>query len=307
MELHQIEYVLAVAKYQNFTRAAEEINVSQSSLSQQISKLESELGVNLFVRTTRSVQITPAGAEFINHAQRIMSEITAARRSIQEYLTTEKGYLTLGIIPVIGYYQIPKVLAEFQKNFPGIKMSLLESQCDDLLSMLRETKIDAAIVHHVISDPHYHYTTLLEDQMVVVVHKNHSLANRKAVGINDLRGEKFIITPPISGHHQDFVSACHAAGIEPEVILTCSQVRTILGLVREEIGVTVLSSCVAEMDITPDLCQIQLVPPIIRKINLVLLKNAYKSPALKMFYKYITNRFNVQASFSKGTMVRLGA
>jgi len=307
MELHQLEYVLAVAKYQNFTRAAEEINVSQSSLSQQISKLESELGVNLFIRTTRSVQITPAGIEFINHAQRIMSEIIAARRSIQEFLTTEKGYLTLGIIPVIGYYQIPKVLASFQKNFPGIKMSLIENQCDELLDMLRNSKIDAAIVHHIVSDPHFQYHTLLEDQMVAVVSKSHPLAGKKVVDIHELSNEKFIITPPISGHYQDFVNACHSVGIEPDVLLTCSQVRTILGLVREELGITVLSSCVAAMDITPDLCTIQLVPPIKRKINLVLLRDAYISPSLKMFLKFVSKWFNPQSNLTKASVVKLGA
>ena len=93
MEIHQLEYVLAVATYNSFTRAAESQNVSQSSLSQQIRKLEDELGVNLFARTTRSVQLTPAGAEFITYAKRILSEIDKARQSILEYTSYERATL----------------------------------------------------------------------------------------------------------------------------------------------------------------------------------------------------------------------
>ena len=91
MEMHQLEYVLAVAKYQNFTRASEVLKTSQSSLSQQIIKLENELGISLFVRTTRSVQLSPAGEEFVKHARRIMSEVIEARRCIYEYTSFEKA------------------------------------------------------------------------------------------------------------------------------------------------------------------------------------------------------------------------
>ena len=118
MEMHQLEYVLAVAKYNNFTRAAEEIRTSQSSLSQQIGKLENELGISLFMRTTRSVQLTPAGAEFVTHAKRIMAEVAKARLCINEYVSIEKGNLTLGVIAVVGHSNIPKLIVSFQNNFP---------------------------------------------------------------------------------------------------------------------------------------------------------------------------------------------
>ncbi len=141
MEMHQLEYVLAVAKHHNFTRAAEEIKISQSSLSQQIHKLEVELGINLFVRTTRSVQLTPAGAEFVTHAKRIMSEVNEARRCIQDHVSIIKGQLTIGALAVIGHYNIPNLLSSFQDNFPGIRINIIEKQCEDSLSMLQASKL----------------------------------------------------------------------------------------------------------------------------------------------------------------------
>ncbi|BAF59727.1 transcriptional regulator [Pelotomaculum thermopropionicum SI] len=294
MEMHQLEYVLAVAKYNSFTRAAEEIKISQSSLSQQISKLENELGVSLFARTTRSVQLTPAGAEFVAYAKRIISEAIEARRCIQEYVAVEKGHLNLGVIPIIGYYNLPNLLANFAKNYPGITISLLEEQCDELLRLLQASKIDAAIVQHVIPEMQLQYYPLLTDQMVVVTYDRHPFSTRKSVDIRELKNERFIVTPPVSGHYHDFINACHLAGFEPKVLVTCSMVRTILGLVREEVGITVLSSCVAALDKTPGLSIIPLTPPVNRKIVLAVSKNNGLSPALKVFVKYIPQWVNAK-------------
>lgn len=141
MEMHQLEYVLAVAKYQNFTRASEVLKTSQSSLSQQIIKLENELGISLFVRTTRSVQLSPAGEEFVKHARRIMSEVIEARRCIYEYTSFEKGNLTVGIIPVVGHYRLPNLLSSYKKSFPRVILNLLERQCNELIPMINSHEI----------------------------------------------------------------------------------------------------------------------------------------------------------------------
>jgi DNA-binding transcriptional LysR family regulator len=161
MEMHQLEYVLAVAEYKNFTRAAEEINTSQSSLSQQISKLENELGINLFFRTTRSVQITPAGKEFIRHAKRIMQGVNEARKCINEYVSYEKGELTLGIIPPIGHYRIPNLLSSFKKTFPRVNLQIIEDQCANLFDLLHSSKIDGAFVFGTDSVSNIQFHTLV--------------------------------------------------------------------------------------------------------------------------------------------------
>ncbi len=294
MEMHQLEYVLAVAKHLSFTRAAEEIKTSQSSLSQQISKLENELGTMLFVRTTRSVKLTPAGEEFVVHANRIMSEVNEARRCIHEYVSFEKGHISLGIVPVIGHYRIPSLLASFQKKFPGVKLSLLEEQCEELLRKLHSSKIDGAFVQHISPDPSFQFYPLETDKMVLVTSDRHPLAPRKSVDLKELQHEDFIVTPPTCGHHIDFHNACQAAGFEPNIIMTCSSVKTILGLVYEELGVTVLSSYVAEMEWRPGITIISLTPTINRKIVLALQKNVDIQPALKVFVKFTSQWVNTQ-------------
>lgn len=286
MEIHQLEYVLAIAKHNNFTTAAKEINISQSSLSQQVSKLESELGINLFVRTTRSVQLTPAGIEFVAHAKRAVLAFRETQRCICEYTTNEKGQITLGILPIVGYYPLPNLVASFNKIFPGIQFALLERQCVELLDMVLSSEIDAAIVQQTIPDPQLQFYNLITDRMVLVTSKNHPLASKKSVDLSELKHEKFIIPPRPSGHYHDSIDACRSLGFEPEILMTCSHVRTILGLVREELGITLLSSSIAALDVDPSLSILTLTPTIYRKIHLVLRTDSDLPPILKLFVKF---------------------
>lgn len=290
MQLHQLEYVLAVAKYSSFTHAAEEINISQSSLSQQISTLEKELGINLFVRTTRSVYLTSVGQDFVTHAMRIMSEVTSAYQCIQEYVSVDKGLLTIGVIPVIGHYPIPELFAAFNRDFPGVTLSLIENQDDSLLEMLNDSKLDAAIVQYANIDSPFQYFPLYTDRMVLLTSCKNHLASKKSIDLKELKNEKFILTPLTSGHQHDFIKACKAQGFEPKILMTCSSVKTMLGLARENMGVTVLSSKVAISSIPPDsgICLLELTPLIERKVFLAIQKNANVTPALKVFVKYVS-------------------
>lgn len=285
MQLHQLEYVLAVAKYKGFTKAAEEINISQSSISQQINSLEKELGVSLFIRTTRSVQLTPAGEDFVIYATRIMNEIESANRCIQEYVSVIKGQLTIGIIPVVGHYFIPEIIASYQKKYPKVKVNLIESQDNELLELLHLSDIHAAFTQKTSSDLPLKHFPLIKDQMVILLSSNHPLAYKKSLDLSKLKNELFILTPNSSGHNHDFQNACRKAGFEPRVLMTCSSVQTMLSLVNENLGVTVLSSRVAYTMIREyhDIKILELAPKIERSIYLSIHKNINISPALKSF------------------------
>ncbi len=285
MEMHQLEYVLAVAKYHNFTRAAEEVKTSQSSLSQQISKLEDELGASLFVRTTRSVELSPAGAEFVIHAERIMAEVVDARRCVYGYVSFEKGDLRVGIIPIAGHYRIPNLISSFKKNFPMVQLSLWERQCCELLDMLNNYDIDAAFVHQLCDNNHMHCIPLVTDYMVILTNKSHPLASKKTVSLEELQDEDFIIPPPTSGYNHDFQEACHKANFKPRIILTCSSVKTIIGLVREGIGIAALPSGVSFMDWGFGTKNLILTPKINSTIYLVT-KNKDLFPTLREFIRF---------------------
>lgn len=305
MEIHQLEYVMAVAKYYSFTRAAEEINVSQPALSQQINKLENELGISLFVRTTRSVQLTPAGKEFLTHARLILSELIRARHCIQEYATIKKGHLSLGASMVMGYYNIPKLVSFFQDKFPGIKLDILEGECEELLNMLHTSKIDAAFVQITKPDDRFKSYKLVTDRKVLVTNHDHSFAKRLSVDLKDLKNEKLILTPDASGHYQDFYNSCRAADFVPNIALNCSVVNTILSFVREGLGITVLLSGVAAAECGAGIKIIPIIPAIYSEIALLTRSGANLSPTLKLFLNSASQWLKTQDDLNTPMMQQL--
>ncbi len=286
MEFHQLEYFLAVAKYNSFTKAAEEIKMSQSSLSQQVGKLEEELGVNLFFRTPRSVQLTLVGMEFAQHAQQILAALDDAKKSIDDYLAVDMTQLALGVLPVIKEYHCADLLGSFQQAYPGIKLDIFEEQRSELLRSLAAGATDAVIVQYTDPDLDFQFYNLFAEQMVAVTGVRHVLASRKSISLADLQHEQFIIPPVDSGHYANFSAACQAAGFQPRILLKSSSVGTILGLIREEIGVSVLSSCIVAADCEPGLAVIPLMPPLADYIAVVVRQDADISRQLNVFLNF---------------------
>ncbi len=307
MELHQLEYVLAVAKCKSFTRAAEEIKISQSSLSQQIGKLENELSLSLFDRSTRSVEITAVGAEFIKHAHNIVSKVAEARQNILDYVSLKKGNLSLGTIPILGHYDLPSLIATFQKNFPDISLDILEEMDEELLQMVHFSKIDAAFVQRTHPDLDLRYYPLLLDKMVAVVSPRHPLAYRKSVDLRELAGESFIVPRITSGHYQDFHKACTAAGFDPKVVLHCSVVKTMVGFVREDVGITVLSSRVAASEQDQGVKIIKLTPTIERRVFLAVQNTAELPPPLRGFIKLASQWVNAKTAKENAKVTAIGS
>ncbi len=284
MELHQLEYVRAVAKFQNFTRAAEEINVSQSSLSQQINKLENELGVRLFERTTRRVKLTPAGVDFVAHANNVLQELDDANRHIQEYLTVERGHIELGVFPAIGSFNLTELIADFQKSFPGVKLSFREAECEELVEMLMDSKINLAFLSEFDTDEVEFYN-LLVDEVGLIINPFHPLAVQQSVSLAQVANEDFILPYQTSGLYKSFESACREAGFSPNVVYYCSHIDTNVGLVKSNMGIGVLSYRTA-LRHENEVKVLRIVPPVIRKISLAAPKNNKYSPAVSVFIKF---------------------
>ena len=295
MEIHQLQYAVAVAKYKSFTQAANAINISQPSLSLQINKLEEELGIKIFERTTRTVRLTPAGTDFIKHALRILSEVEQAKQTIQEHLSTNRGYIKVGLFPVISHYHLTTTISQFQKNYPGIKLDFIEYECEKLHSMILASEIDIAILSETRVDPRVQLVRLINDKLVLVTSNLHPLATRQSVLLTELANEKFIIPNQDSGLFNNFIQACHAAHFEPKILYQCNQVETILAFVCDGLGVTLLSTSVVSNYKHYDIACVPVTPTIARRISLAYLKDEKLSPALSVFIKYFQNQHHAQS------------
>lgn len=290
MHLYQLEYVLAVAKYRSFSKTAAEIKISQSALSQHIINLEKELGVDLFVRTTRSVQLSPAGVDFVKHAERVIEEMKATHRCIQDHVAINKSCLSVGITPIASYYPITNLVASFQREFAECRLSLIECKDEELIDMLSSFTIDAAIVQKNPPENAFVAFPLYNDFAMLVTSSQHPLAFRKYVNLKELRNESFIISPLIFEDYCDFDEICDSVGFRPKTLATCASVATALHLVKENVGVALLSSeLVAAPANDSYLSIIGLMPTIENNLYLAIRKNSNILPTLKMFVQYMAN------------------
>ena len=247
MELHQLQYAVVIAKHQNFTRAAEELCLSQPSLSQQITKLEEELGVKLFERNTRNVALTSAGQTFIEHAKRILSEIEQIHRSMQEHAGLLKGKFIIGVTPVVGKLKLSSLITSFQRNHPGLDIQIVEGGSCVLFEQLCAAKIDVALLTPPLNQDTsmVDFYTLIQDELVLVVHSSHRLAGNKVINLAETAGEKFIFPNSTTGAYSIMMQACQKAGFKPQEICECSQVETVIDLVRDQVGIALFSSRIA--------------------------------------------------------------
>src|ERR1700759_3137967 len=144
MEFHQLRYVCAIAETGSFSRAAERCQVAQPSLSQQVLKLEKDLGTKLFDRLARSVRLTEAGVAFLPHARSIVNQMEAARSSVADKCADQRGSVAVGAIPTIAPYLMPRYTAAFAKKFPEARLRIVEETTEVLVECLRDLSIDLA-------------------------------------------------------------------------------------------------------------------------------------------------------------------
>jgi len=246
MELHQLRYFCAVAETGSFSRAAEQCHVAQPSLSQQIIKLEEELGARLFDRLGRSVRLTELGKTFLPRARAVLRELEAAKGDVVERKDFVGGPVTVGVIPTVGPYFLPRVLTSFSRKFPQVRFSVVEEITPVLLDRLRAGAIDVAILALPIRGHEFEATPLLTERLFAALPKNHRLAKRTALSLRDLRSEPFLLLRDGHCFRDTAVAACDRARLHPQVIFESGQFSSLLSLVGAGMGVSIVPEMAVE-------------------------------------------------------------
>src|SRR5437660_5573778 len=222
MEMHQLAYFESVSRHLHFTRAAEELHVAQPSVSQQIRKLETELGAPLFHRMKRHVALTEAGLTFLPHARAVLQRLAEARLEVQELSGLHKGTLAVGAPPSVGTHLLPRALATFSRHHPGIALTFREAGSRTLLKLLEEGELDFAVVIQPIRHPALETLPLLEEELLLAVPHQHALATAGGgrVRLAQLRDEHFVLLREGAYDlREQTLAACRRAGFEPRVAL----------------------------------------------------------------------------------------
>ncbi len=244
MKIHQLECFLAIARCKSFSLAAEEAFISQSTLSQQILKLEDELGVSLFVRHARSVVLTPAGESFMIHAKRIMAELELCKESMQEYASYKMGHLKIGIVPYMTYMGFGKIISSFLKTYQNIDIKLYTANTDELLKGLRERKTMISFVVSPYSDEYeVDFYPLQTEKLAMLVSSSHELAKCSVVDLCDVVREKFLL---VNNDLQIRNSLLQACGHDLNVIHESCNADMIKNIVEENIGVALIGDHLAQ-------------------------------------------------------------
>ncbi|SDE55975.1 LysR family transcriptional regulator [Sporomusa acidovorans] len=290
MEMYQLRYVLSVAKYQNFSRAAAEVCVTPSSLSQQIKKLEDELGVVLFGRTTRSVHLTPAGLEFVENAKKIMLDMVETNNSMQKYVVGESGQITIGNTPALGAYGITSLIATFQRTYPKISLEFHEAECFDLYPLIYNGKIEVAFLtafdkHKPGKFPLDAYP-LVNDEIVLITSTSHPFAAKQVIDLREAAQETFICFSKSSGLFVDTIEACGAAGFKPKFGYDTQYTDTCLGLVAEGLGIAMISSRTVMAAQRKNIAIVRFTPTARRTLSVVFPKKRKLSPVLSNFKNF---------------------
>jgi LysR family transcriptional regulator, hydrogen peroxide-inducible genes activator len=240
MEMHQLRYFAAVARLGNFSRAAEECRVAQPSLSQQILKLEDEVGERLFERTRRRAILTAAGSLFLPHALSILEEAERGRQEIREMSGTIRGKIQVGALPTIAPYFLPGIVAPFREKYPGAEMIIHEDTTSQLLRNLEENQLDLAVISDGSPGPGIQVEDLFSEELLLCLPQNHALAKQRKVVAADLHSEKFIVMQEghcLGAQAQQF---CESKGFKPRVSCRSAQIGTVLAMVRAGLGISLI-------------------------------------------------------------------
>lgn len=243
MELRHLRYFVVVAEELHFGRAAERLHLSQPPLSMQIKALESEIGLQLFDRNRRKVELTPAGAVFLREARDILGRIEQATAAARRAGRGEVGELSVGFITIADYNVLPLVLSEFRNRYPDVRLNLREATTDAQLRDLAARRIDVGFMLSPVQDDRLATQPLLQEPLVVALPERHPLAQgRGPLSLALLADAPFILIPRhmAPGLYDDVVSFCRSAGFSPRMEQEAVQMQTIISLVSAGLGVALI-------------------------------------------------------------------
>jgi LysR family hydrogen peroxide-inducible transcriptional activator len=239
MELHQVRYFVAVAETENFTKAAARMNVAQPSLSQQIMKLEQEVGHKLFHRLGRKAVLTEAGAAFLERARRILFEVENATKELSDHPSLGRR-ITVGAVQTVMPYLISPLIAELRESHPNLLINAQEDFRGNLLRGVIEGDLDLAIVPLPVKDHRISIEPLLIEPLLLVVGKSHPIASRSEISINDLAEENFVSLGDASALASQIRSFFGDQKFEPRFGFRCAQVATLKLFVSSGLGISLL-------------------------------------------------------------------
>lgn len=296
MDTEQLRCVLTILQEGTYLGAADSLHRSQSSVSKSIQKLEEELGVEIFERTTRRIRLTPAGEDVVAYAKIILENMDELLQAMEYHRTANLRELRVGSIYFGMNNRLVPLVAEFMKLHPSMKVTLEESTTTPLLRKLNQRELDAVFISsmYLRDGEHRNYSEDLRyiscsfslDPYYVLVHPSHPLAKRKILSYEDLEGQQLITTDrTMDVYHEAIRNTLEVYGVHVNIVTYCTNIRSVLHMVSQNVGIAILSKLVVEE--SDDLVFIPLENPLLRDTQMVIRRQRNIQPHINAFYQFI--------------------
>lgn len=287
MEIEYLHEFTVIAKLGSFSRAAEELCISQSALSKHIVALERELDTPLLVRNSRNVALSPAGAQILPMAAEIFEVGNKIRVAAAKESQKERHLLTVASIPVMAQYNITGVLARFQQQQPQVTLEVAECEQHDLDSMLRDGRCELAFTRlGDQKEPDLQYLPFAQDHLVAVLHRDHPLAHQSSITLEQLKDQPLLCLDQRTGLYPLCQTLCRQAGFVPSFVYTGHRPENIVELAAQNMGCALLMQRHTDYVRNPNVVTVDISPRVDSTICLVRLSDQTPSLLSQQFWRF---------------------
>lgn len=290
MEIRQMRYFMEVAKREHVTDAANALHVAQSSVSRQIFNLESELGVDLFVREGRSVKLTPIGKMFLERVKQAMYVIHEAEREVKEYLEPERGTVHIAFPISLAAHVLPRAIYAFRQRYPEAKFQMRQALYRDLIDGVIHGEYNLAMIAPLpAEEPKIKQKLLFTERIVALLPMHHRLADRAAIPLRELKDDPFVTLPEGTMFRKIALNACRQIGFSPFVAFEGDDIDALKGLVSAGLGVALMPEVTLIDNVPQSTVKIPIVEPAVtRTIGVIIPTQRKLLPTEQLFYDFLS-------------------
>jgi DNA-binding transcriptional LysR family regulator len=285
--LRQLRVFIEVARLQSFSRAGDEIGLTQSAVSRCVRELEGEIGLKLIDRTTREVQLTDVGGNLVSSVSRLLTDLDDALREIREIGEQRRGRVVVAASPTVAYRLMPRVVASCMQQFPYITLGLRDDVQSDVVRKVKSGEVDFGVIIGPFSADDLLSESLMTDSFCLVCRDDHPLAAQEQVAWTDLEGQQLVMLDYASGSRPIIDAVMQAHGVSATVVQELGHSATVFGLVEAGVGVSVLPWLALPLPAGAALIARPLVPRAERTVELVRRRDRSLSPAAEAVWGLI--------------------
>ena|SRR5690625_370011 len=301
LEFRQIKYFIEVARREHVTDAAQALHVAQSAVSRQIFKLESELGVDLFIRKGRNVKLTSIGKIFLDHMEKALNVIEDAKQVVKEYTDPKRGTIHVGFSSSLATYILPTAISAFRKEYPDVNFELNQRSYYGLKDAIHKGDVNIALIAPVpTNEEKTDGTILFTERIVALLPIGHPYAQKKTLNLNQLRDDTFVLFPQGFVLRDMIEKDCQHLGFKPKVSFEGEDIDAIKGLVSAGLGITIIPEITLVDNLPRSTVVVPLIEPnITRTVGMIVPTDRQLLPTEELFFNFLQDFFKRLEKFQR--------